>query len=148
MSTQAQRSSAPRVALLALSLRDTLEAAGITVLDPFRVKDMMRAASFGLNPHTSSRLLDEMVEAGATPKYPVWTEFDYDVYCGDQPTYLNYGGSPPREVSEKIDKIRELIPDTQVIVHTIPEDPYVEVVVGDERCWVAGWSPAYQVCVV
>lgn len=142
MSTQTQRTTAPRVAPPRMSLASQLKAAGVAVLDAERVADMMLATEYGKDPYTARPDIEADIANGAVPHY-VWEVYDYDTYCAD-PSNIDLGGAPPRQIQGKVTAARDAIPGLEVYLHCVPEDPFVEARLGDERCWIGWWSFVYR----
>lgn len=139
MSTQALRTTATRVAAPAMTLAECLAAIGVTVTDSSKVADMMLAAEYNLHPKTPRADIDRHIGNGGQHFFPSWELFGYDTYCALD-NIMDYGGEPPAGIADKVDKIRESMPDAEIRVHAVPEDPFVEVRLGTESCWLGGWS--------
>lgn len=147
MSSSELRNTASRVAAPPLSLKARLESAGITVLDDTCVATMMRAVLYGLHPNTPSEIVEKLDNTGALLKYPEWTIFDYDVFMGDTDIMQEYGGWPPDQIRDKVDRIRKHLPRIAVAVCAVPEDPFIRVSDEDDHCWVAAYTHRSGVCI-
>jgi hypothetical protein len=140
MSTHKLRTSGTKVATPTLSLAETLTAAGITSFEDAKIAPMMKAVTYQIHPETPVAELEESIRNGATLFYDEWTIFDYGTYGTDTEYQRKYGGPPPAAIVKKVGRIREVVPDADVVVYCVPEDPFVRVIRGDEMCWIGAWS--------
>lgn len=145
MSTVVQKLDAPRVPLPVTSLRESLEAAGVTIPDQVRVRRMMEATRLGLWETASERRI-QWAWFRRAHRAP-WTKFEWRRYttarCPAHPSMTlssQWGGIIPAEITRRVATIQKSVPQAKITVYATYIDPWVEVSCeGDEPLIVGGW---------
>ena len=136
MSTREQKMDAPRVSIKALSLREQIEAAGVAVPDQAIARRMMTASLLGLQADASARRL--FLSSWRLPFVEKWTFFSPQTYAAQAPG--RYGAPMPPVIAERVSKVVTAIPHNRVRIHALSkDDPWVEVVNGEESLFIGGW---------
>lgn len=144
MSTVMQKLHAAR-AKVRLTLRESLETAGITIPDQVLVRRMMEATRLRLWATASERRIRCAWYRRATR--PAWRQFAWRYYttaCYPPQPLLTlksmWGGEIPVEITSRVGRIQKLLPEAKITVYASLTDPWIEVSrEGDEPLIMGGW---------